>query len=444
MTARTTWLGTLLIAVVVAAIAGRAQPRAQAPRGTGFLLTNARVFDGERVHEDTQVAIEGGIIRAVGRDLTMWHHLPVIAGSGGTLIPGLIDAHAHVRSIEDLEEALRLGVTTVLDMAASGVTPLELSTIRSTAASRMDVADIRSAGFAATAPGGHGTQSYIATVGEVPTVPSVALADPFVAARRNEGSDYLKIALNGVRTADAGMPNLDAARVKALVDAAHSRGMLAVAHVETIGDVEIALASGIDGLAHVWRRGGFNLDISRRVAAQRVFVIATLAIPDGFLPEGRATLPGDPRLQPFLSSRAKEQLSRSFSPRTVGAGTAALRASLDAHVAAVRSLHETGAQLLVGTDSSRNNPARYGVSVHRELELLTGAGLSPIEALSAATMNIANAFRLTDRGRIVAGRKADLLLVRGNPTSDITATRDILRVWKSGVEFDRQPQEIAK
>lgn len=66
------------------------------------------------------------------------------------------------------------------------------------------------------------------------------------------------------------------------------------------------------------------------------------------------------------------------------------------------------------------------------------AGLSAVEALSAATMNTANAFRLTDRGRIIAGRKADLVLVRGNPTADITATRDILRVWRSGVEFDRR------
>jgi imidazolonepropionase-like amidohydrolase len=305
----------------------------------------------------------------------------------------------------------------------------------------MDAADLRSAGFPAPAPGGHGTESYIATVGEVPTVPNVEVADAFVAARRSEGSDYLKIVLNGVRTADQGVPNLDAPRVKALVDAAHSRGMLAVAHVETIGDVEMALASGIDGLAHVWRRGGFNRDIARRVAEQKVFVIATLAIPDGFLPEGRAALLADPRLQPFLSSRAQEQLSRSFSPRTVGAGSDERRASLAAHIAAVRSLHEAGARLVVGTDSSRNNPATYGVSVHREMELLTGAGLSPTEALSAATLNTANAFRLTDRGRIVAGRKADLVLGRGNPTADITATRDILRIWKAGVEVNRRVDE---
>lgn len=335
------WCGVAALAALVATMPGRAATAsAQAQPGTSFLIRDVRVFDGERVHEDTQVAVEGGIIRAVGRDLTTWRRLPAIDGTGATLIPGLIEAHAHVRSIEDLEEALRLGVTTVLDMAASGVTPRGLSALRNTAASRMDAADLRSAGFAAPAPGGHGTEAYIATVGEVPTVPTVEIADAFVAARRNEGSDYLKIVLNGVRTADGGVPNLDAARVKALVDAAHARRLLAVAHVETIRDVEIALAGGIDGLAHVWRRGGFNADIARRVAAQRVFVIAALAIPDGFLPEGRAALLADPRLQPFLSSRATEQLSRSFSPRTVGPGLDDRRASLDAHVAAARSLHE--------------------------------------------------------------------------------------------------------
>ena len=76
--------------------------------------------------------------------------------------------------------------------------------------------------------------------------------------------------------------------------------------------------------------------------------------------------------------------------------------------------------------------------MHRELELLVKSGLTPSEALAAATAKIADAFRLRDRGRIVPGQRADLLLVRGDPTVDITATRDILRVWRSGVEFDRQ------
>ena len=74
---------------------------------------------------------------------------------------------------------------------------------------------------------------------------------------------------------------------------------------------------------------------------------------------------------------------------------------------------------------------------HRELELLVKAGLTPSEALAAATANVADALRLSDREGSSLGRRADLLLVRGDPTVDITATREISRVWRSGVEFDR-------
>jgi imidazolonepropionase-like amidohydrolase len=63
--------------------------------------------------------------------------------------------------------------------------------------------------------------------------------------------------------------------------------------------------------------------------------------------------------------------------------------------------------------------------------------LSSSEILAAATASTADAFRLGDRGRILPGRRADLLLIRGDPTSDVLAIRDIVRVWKSGVEVDR-------
>ena len=82
-------------------------------------------------------------------------------------------------------------------------------------------------------------------------------------------------------------------------------------------------------------------------------------------------------------------------------------------------------------------PPLVGVSLHRELELLVKSGLTPTQALASATANVADAFRLADRGRIWAGYRADLILVRGDPTVDITATRDVLRVWRSGVELNR-------
>jgi imidazolonepropionase-like amidohydrolase len=92
---------------------------------------------------------------------------------------------------------------------------------------------------------------------------------------------------------------------------------------------------------------------------------------------------------------------------------------------------------LIGTDASRNNPAAHGISVHREMELFNNAGLSPSQVLTAATASSADAFRLADRGRIIPGRRADLLLVRGDPTSDLLSIRDIARIWKSGVEVNR-------
>jgi hypothetical protein len=76
--------------------------------------------------------------------------------------------------------------------------------------------------------------------------------------------------------------------------------------------------------------------------------------------------------------------------------------------------------------------------MHRELELLVKAGLTPTEALASATSVPAKTFRLADRGRIATGLYADLLLVNGDPTTDITATRDIAGIWKRGVEVDRR------
>jgi imidazolonepropionase-like amidohydrolase len=246
--------------------------------------------------------------------------------------------------------------------------------------------------------------------------------------------------LNGVRSAESSRAtNLDEPQVRALVDAAHARGMQAVAHVESLDDVNIALAAGIDGLMHVWRRGGASPDIARRLAEGKVFVVPTLLLPEAFLPEGRASLLADPRFQSVLSTPIKEHLSRSYAlPSSSPDG---LRASVDAQVAAVRGLHEAGVRLLVGSDPSPRLPTAQGISTHRELELLGKAGLRPSEILAAATANAAEAFLLPDRGRILPGFRADMLLVRGDPTSDILAVRDIVRVWKTGVEVDRTVPE---
>jgi imidazolonepropionase-like amidohydrolase len=105
----------------------------------------------------------------------------------------------------------------------------------------------------------------------------------------------------------------------------------------------------------------------------------------------------------------------------------------------VTMLHQAGVTILAGTDANTTprTPAQiaHGKAMHEELALLVEAGLSPIEALRAATSVAAHYFGLTDRGVIEVGRRADLLLVEGDPTIDIKATRNIRRVWCAGIAY---------
>ncbi|GAB3743404.1 amidohydrolase family protein [Microlunatus parietis] len=93
--------------------------------------------------------------------------------------------------------------------------------------------------------------------------------------------------------------------------------------------------------------------------------------------------------------------------------------------------------ILAGTDAATGRSV-HGFSLHGELAALVDAGLSPAAALTAATAAPADAYGLADRGRLQPGLRADLLLVDGDPTADITATREISGVWKGGVPLDRE------
>jgi hypothetical protein len=97
---------------------------------------------------------------------------------------------------------------------------------------------------------------------------------------------------------------------------------------------------------------------------------------------------------------------------------------------------QAGVKLLAGTDAA-NPGTTWGASLHGELELLAAAGLPPSEALAAATSLAADGFRLADRGRIAVGKRADLLLVEGDPTRDVVATRAIVGVWRAGRSLPR-------
>jgi hypothetical protein len=120
-------------------------------------FVGVRVFDGESVLENATVLVAGEEIVAVGRDIALPSSATVVDGTGRTLLPGLIDAHTHAWDPAQLETALVFGVTTMLDM----MTPAEAaSSFRADQSGEAGYvrADLYSAGYAATAPGGHGTE----------------------------------------------------------------------------------------------------------------------------------------------------------------------------------------------------------------------------------------------------------------------------------------------
>jgi imidazolonepropionase-like amidohydrolase len=111
--------------------------------------------------------------------------------------------------------------------------------------------------------------------------------------------------------------------------------------------------------------------------------------------------------------------------------------SYDVARSTVGQWYRSGVTILAGTDANQapSAPASppYGTSMHHELELLVDAGMSAVDALRSATIVAARQFGLTDRGVIAPGRRADLVLVDGDPTVDISATRNIRGVWIGGL-----------
>lgn len=427
-----------IVFVILASLIGAGDADAQASSGAPapapaatsavsqtFLVRNARVFDGERVITATDVYVHDGLIERVGRRLALPPGVTLVNGAGRTLLPGLIDAHTHSWG-DARRDAIRFGVTTELDMFSDWHQIAAARRERKSIAPAT-VADLWSAGTLATVPHGHGTEYGV----PIPTLTTPAEAPAFVAARFTEGSDYLKIILEDGSAYGQHIPSLDAATVQALVAAAHAGHKLALAHVATEHDAEVAVDAGIDGLAHVFLDRPARPEFIAAARAQGVFVVATLAVSAGLGgSDAGLKLSEDARLQSWLSAGQRDSLRAEFPP-------AWRNPALFSHALEnVRRLRAAGIPILAGTDAGNPGTA-HGASLHEELALLTEAGLTPNEALAAATGLPARKFALADRGRIAVGRRADLILVQGDPTRDITATRAIVAVWKNGALVDR-------
>ena len=343
-------------------------------------ISNVKVFDGQKIQEPSTVIIDGDKIGTPEMIPT-----ETIDGQGAVLLPGLIDCHIHLNSPEDLRQMTKYGITTALDM---GTWPVErLNSCRG----QHGRTDIRACGLAATAPGS--AHSRIPTLPHESLVSNAADAQRFVSSQVAQGADYIKVV--------ADIPGPDQKTLDALVESAHRCEKFVVAHAITTAATRMAQAAGVDVITHAPIDGMMSdEEISNMLESNRISI-------------------------PTLVMMKKTALAK-------GADYGNCRKT-------VAALHRAGVPILAGTDANQAEgvPANvsHGSGLHEELELLVECGLSTVEAIQAATYLPAKYLGIQDRGSIEPGRRADLILIRGNPVENIKDTMSIERVWIAGHEI---------
>ena len=386
-----------------------------------FSVVNAKIFDGYRSIPATSIRVEDGVLTQIGSAGTIESDPAAIDARGGTLLPGFIDAHVHLLP-GSLRQAATFGVTTLIDQFSKP----DLIASEAINRARPGYSDFRTSSIGATAPGGHPTMAY----SPFPYLEDSDDAQSFVADRLAEGATHIKVLYEDGSTSPHATPTLSLNAIRALVHAAHEANLIVVAHATTSKAAIQVIRCGVDVLAHAPFDELAPAQLSE-IASNGVKVIATMSIADGFPgADGKLPILGQPELARRIGSAwtdVIEQQGRRWLPEPLP----------DFSIIAVnvRNLRAASVTLLAGTDAP-NPGIIHGASMHRELQYLVSAGLTPLEALTAATRSTAETFNLEDRGTIAVGKRADLVLVAGDPTTTITYTQNISHAWVHGHEVD--------
>ena len=346
-------------------------------------LTNVRVFDGTTILPPSTVIIDGPRIGLNG-NITVDE---TIDGGGGTLIPGLIEAHAHPLNITHLQQFVSYGVTTVMGMSCNP------EPVCNTLRGQTGLADLHTAGLVATSP--NSTHAMLHLVPATELIASPADAPQFISNRVGNGTDYIKLIAeaNGMTQAEH----------DSLVSTAHASGMQVMTHAADFSSYQQAILSRTDNIQHI---------------------PADSPLTEGML---QAMMNASQVATPTLT--VTQVLINLLHPPTWSLATAKKN---------VQALQNAKIPILAGTDANDASigfPIPFGSSLHGELELLNQAGLSTLDVLTAATKRSAFAHGLWDRGVIKPGYRADLVLIKGDPLSNISNTKNIERIWAGGIEY---------
>jgi imidazolonepropionase-like amidohydrolase len=415
-----------------------------------FKLIKARALvdgTGGEVIEQAAILIENDLIAAVGKQSDVrapdGADVVEIDYQSQTILPGLVDCHVHLigfgdgRAGDDLalmpDEVLTLqaarnarihldsGVTTVRDCGAKNRTTLmlrEAMNIGVAVGPRLVLS-----GRPMAIVGGH--LSYFG-------VEATGVDECRTAVRQliKEGVDFIKITATGgsTRTSFASLPSFNVEELTAICDEAHSFGKHTAAHCTSTQGIANAVDAGVDTIIHgIFNEPDgsrkFNPVIAEQIAKQGVYVNPTL-MAAGYGAGGQIELLEQKRDSEGLTSADQSWLDQLYRTR-------------DESIAEYVAMREAGITMVSGSDSSWSN-FKLG-RFQTELEANVSSGMTPMEAIVSGTADSAKSSWIYDQvGSLEVGKKADILVVNGDPTTDINALSNVVDVYQDGNRVNRQ------
>ncbi|KAF1990036.1 hypothetical protein K402DRAFT_390355 [Aulographum hederae CBS 113979] len=409
-----------------------------------LLIKDVRIFTGEEEINNGYVLVSDSKIASFGSSNSIPSSLPpntlTLSKPGHTLLPGFLDAHIHANGGSELalEQSLRFGVTTVMDMHNEIA---HVRKLKKLAGESKDVADFKTSALSATVENGWPIPVITAhdkseeTAKEIATWPRLTNKENVSAYLKQniaDGCDYIKLMQE--RGAAMGFPPLahpSESLQSLIVSAAHSHGLKAVAHATCLADTLLVLRAGVDGLTHTFYDQPPTEELVQAYKMNNAWCNPTLAAIGSLTTEGKPIaerFAHDERVKGLIGEVERERMCQCM-------GFHAESSKVGFAYESVRRLRKEGIDIICGSDAA--GPAigtAWGLSLHHELFLFVDkVGFTPKEALISASSLTAKLFGFGDRGRIAEGLKADLVLVEGNPLEDIDATLNLRGVWRDGV-----------
>jgi len=428
-------VATALLVAVLAGGAPGAQPPGSSPGPVVF--DGARLIVGDdRVIEHSTFVVERGHFTAVGQQGAV--KVPPTAVrvdlSGKTVMPAMIDVHTHL--------GYRRGATfraenftreTILDelaqFAARGI-----AAVASAGTDRGDLT-LRLRDEPHT-----GALVRTAWRGIAPpdAGPNPPMRDaPFGASTDDEArravreiaakqADYVKI---WVDDRNGTVPKLSPVLYRAIIGEAHALGLRVFAHIATLADAKDLLRAGVDGFLHPVRDREVDEELLRLLRERpTVFFTLTLFAPRLNTYGSRPPWLDEPALRNSVAADVIEQLAAVATSRS-GDALAAAREEWARIAHNVRTLAAAGVPIALGTDvGGASAGGMFGWTEHIELEHMVAAGLTPAQAIAAATRTAAAILRLDQLGTVAPGKSADFIVLDANPLDNIANTRRIARV----------------